>query len=140
MTSTDSVTPGATGDALVHTPVDTTTSDHAPVDTATPDEPPARIQDDINAATSPHPPDAPGNTTIDQAATTHEDPMRGDKTQVLVLTPQPIAESGPVRESISGPEPGPIHEDDREVFEMLDKRMAEFQMQVEDGAGEPDDS
>jgi hypothetical protein len=70
--------------------------------------------------------------------------------EALALAQKLIAESGPVREPITDPEPGPIHEKDREMFEMLDKRMAALQIQVQDlkntfrkmkdGADEPKDS
>jgi hypothetical protein len=93
------------------------------------------------------PPVLPLTTPL--ATSTHEDPMKGIN-KALALAHQLIAESGPVREPVSDPEPGPIHEDDREVFEMLDKRMAALQLQVqaikqgfremEGGSGEPDDS
>jgi hypothetical protein len=112
MAGTDPVTSDAADDAPVHASVDPTASVQAPVDATTPDKPLARTQDDINAVTRSPLHGFPNDTTTDQATT--------------------------------------IHEDDRKVFEMLDKRMAEFQLQVEtlkqsfremeDGAGESDDS
>jgi hypothetical protein len=154
-----SAAPGATGHAPIHAsddtttsghaPVDTTTSDHAPNDATTPDESSDRIQDNINATTSPASPDTSDNTTIDQTATTQEDPMEGIN-KALSLAHQLIAESSPVHKPVSNPEPGPIHEDDCELFDLLDECMAELQLQVkalkqgfremENGAGEPDDS
>jgi hypothetical protein len=139
MAPTDSAAPSATAG----------TPDHDPFDTTTPDESFERNQSNTNATTSSAPSDAPSDTVIDEATTTHEDSMKGIN-KALALAHQLIAESGPVREPVSDPEPGPIHEDDREVFEMLDKRMAALQLQVqaikqgfremEGGSGEPDDS
>jgi hypothetical protein len=79
----------------------------------------------------------------------NDGPMKGIN-EALALAQKLIAEAGPVREPIADPDPGPIDEKDRETFEMLDKRMAGLQIQVqdlkntfrkmEDSADEPKDS
>jgi hypothetical protein len=65
------------------------------------------------------------------APSANEESMKGIN-EALAATQTLIAESGPVREPVAEPEPGPIDEKDREVFEISDKRMAALQIQVKD--------
>lgn len=131
----------ATGSAASSLPNSTHT------DTITFDKTPDHVQDTVNAATNSS--DAPGSTLHHTAVDTSDEPRITSKTDAAMKAKWSTmnideklatidtrnkafaAQSRkPEGQSKPTPEPGPVHEDDHELFKKLDKRMAALRVEV----------
>jgi hypothetical protein len=112
------------------------------------DEAPGRIQDTVGAATKSS--DAPRSTRHHTAVDTPDEPQTTAETgaameaewsgmtideKLAIMDARnkafAVESRKPEGQREPTPEPGPVHEDDQELFEKLDKRMAALKLQVE---------